>query len=225
MTRYSVTRSKRKTAAIYVHDDGSIEVRCPKNFPASEIERFVAENTGSLEKKAAQKIDAARKKESFCVKPGDKLLFLGKEYPLETVAQRKAGFDGERFFVPEAVPAGDMKKMIIKIYKTLAEKTLTEKSAVYAQKMQLAPLKVRINAAKTRWGSCSGKNSINFSWRLIMAGERCVDYVVVHELAHIAEHNHSPRFWAVVGRFIPDYKAQHKSLRALQKKLSGENWD
>ncbi len=225
MTAYSITRSKRKTAAIYVHDDGSIEVRCPKNFPAGEIEKFVAQNMGSLEKKAAQKKDAARRKESFCVKPGDKLLFLGSEYPLEAVAQRKAGFDGERFFVPTEIPAGDIKGLIVKIYKNLAEKTLAEKSAVYAQKMQLAPLKVRINAAKTRWGSCSGKNSINFSWRLILANDRCVDYVVVHELAHIAEHNHSDRFWALVGKHIPDYKEQHKSLRALQTKLSSENWD
>ena len=225
MTAYSITRSKRKTAAIYVHDDGSIEVRCPKNFPAREIEKFVAKNMGSLEQKAAQKKEAARRKECFCIKPGDKLLFLGSEYPVQTVAQRQAGFDGERFFVPEDVPAEDMKKLIIKIYKNLAEKTLTEKTQAYAEKMQLSPLKVKINAAKTRWGSCSGKNSINFSWRLIMAGERCVDYVVVHELAHIAEHNHSARFWAVVGRYIPDYKEQHKCLRSLQKKLSTENWD
>jgi predicted metal-dependent hydrolase len=225
MTAYSITRSKRKTAAIYVHDDGSIEVRCPKNFPARDIEKFVTENLHKLERTAAQKQDAARKKEAFCIRPGDTLLFLGKEYPLECVSFRKAGFDGSRFYIPADLPAENVKPMMIKVYKTLAEKTLSEKTLVYAGQMQLAPLKVKINAAKTRWGSCSGKNSINFSWRLIMADERCVDYVVVHELAHIAEHNHSARFWAVVGKYLPDYKEQHKCLRALQKKLSAENWD
>lgn len=225
MTAYSVTRSKRKTAAIYVHEDGSIEVRCPNRFPARDIEKFVTDNLPKLELKAAQKKDAARRREAFSVNPGSSLLYLGNEYPLEASASRKTGFDGNRFYVPEGLPADKIKPGIIKLYKILAEKTLAEKSRKYAELMQVVPVKIRINSAKTRWGSCSGKNSINFSWRLILANERCVDYVVVHELAHIAEHNHSPRFWAVVSRYMPDYKEQNKALRALQKKLSAENWD
>lgn len=66
---------------------------------------------------------------------------------------------------------------------------------------------VRITGAKTRWGSCSGRNTLNFSWRLLAAEEDAVRYVVIHELAHTAEHNHSSRFWALVESACPDWAA------------------
>ncbi|MDR2568929.1 MAG: M48 family metallopeptidase, partial [Oscillospiraceae bacterium] len=75
------------------------------------------------------------------------------------------------------------------------------------------------------WGSCSAKKSLNFSWRLIMADEDVIDYVVVHELAHLIEMNHSVRFWAVVERVLPDYRERQKWLRELQRKLNVEDWD
>lgn len=225
MTHYTVTRSVRKTAAIHIHKDGSVEVRCPKNFPEGEIDRFVKENLSAIERRVEIELSEKQHRDDFCITPGDNLLFLGKEYPLETVAVLQIGFDGKRFYIPQNMPAQDIKPAIIKIYKNLAANLLRAKTQEYALKMHLTPTAVKINSAKTRWGSCSGKNNINFSWRLIMADERCVDYVVVHELAHIAQHNHSDKFWAVVAQQFPDYKEQNRHLRELQKKLSAENWD
>ena len=84
---------------------------------------------------------------------------------------------------------------------------------------------VPINSAKTRWGSCSGKNSINFSWRLIMADDYMIDYVVVHELMHIKVHNHSDRFWMHVAAVMPDYKERRLQLKEFQKRVANEDWD
>jgi hypothetical protein len=91
--------------------------------------------------------------------------------------------------------------------------------------MSVTPIAVKINSAKTRWGSCSNKKSLNFSWRLIMADDDVIDYVVVHELAHLREMNHSPRFWAVVEAVLPDYRERKLKLRALQAKLNREDWE
>lgn len=225
MINYTVTKAVRKTTAIYIHKDGSVEVRCPKNFPNGEIERFVKENLSAIERKVELALTDSRNRNAFCINPGDKLLFLGREYPLETVPVPRIGFDEKCFYVPESIPAADIKPALIKVYKKLATNLLRAKTEEYAQKMGVAPTAVKINSAKTRWGSCSGKNSINYSWRLVMACEPCVDYVVVHELAHIAEHNHSDKFWALVQQYAPDYEKQNKNLRALQKKLAAENWD
>lgn len=225
MTEYKITRASRKTAAIYVHEDGSIEVRCPRNFPARDIEKFVAANRNSLEEKALFMKERALRKNSFSVAPGDRLRFLGYQYPLEQVRLSKAGFDGKIFYVPEDMDADTIKPCVIKVYKRLAEKLLKNKTLDYAKTMRMNPLNVKINSAKTRWGSCSGKNSINYSWRLIMADERCIDYVIIHELAHISEHNHSDKFWAIVQKYMPDYKMQEKRLKELQKKIAEENWD
>ena len=225
MLSYTVKRANRKTAAIYVLKDGSIEVRCPKNINEREIEKFVNANRQLLETKTAGMREQALKKNAFAVSPGDSLLFLGERYPLETVDFPKMGFDGSRFYAPGGMPANDLKSGLIKIYKSLAEQWLTSKTQEYAKIMRLNPVDVKVNSAKTRWGSCSGKNSINYSWRLIMAGERCVDYVVIHELAHIAEHNHGSRFWSIVEQYMPDCKEQKKKLKELQNILACENWD
>ena len=83
----------------------------------------------------------------------------------------------------------------------------------YAKLMNLYPTGLKITSARTRFGSCSGKNSICFSWRLMDYPKPAIDYVVVHELAHIAHKNHGPQFWALVERYLPDYRARRAMLR------------
>ncbi|MCX6807530.1 MAG: M48 family metallopeptidase, partial [Patescibacteria group bacterium] len=72
---------------------------------------------------------------------------------------------------------------------------------------------IRVTSAKKRWGSCSHKGNISFSWRLIMATPSIIDYVIVHELAHLREYNHSKKFWQFVAKIIPYYKEQRKWLK------------
>ncbi|HPX82802.1 MAG TPA: M48 family metallopeptidase, partial [Syntrophales bacterium] len=72
---------------------------------------------------------------------------------------------------------------------------------------------VRISEARSRWGSCSAANRLAFSWRLMIAPPAVIDYVVVHELAHLREKNHSPRFWALVGEICPDYRQRRRWLK------------
>ena len=86
--------------------------------------------------------------------------------------------------------------------------------ALYAPVLRVTPTAVRINTAKGRFGSCSGKNSLNFSCFLSLYPERAVEYVVVHELCHIIEHNHSSRFYSHIKRVMPDYKERVKLLVA-----------
>ena len=114
--------------------------------------------------------------------------------------------------------------MLIKLYKLIAKEHITRRVAHFAHKMKVNPTAIRITSAKTRWGSCSGKNSVNFSWKLIMADDDTIDYVVVHELAHITEHNHSSKFWKIVEGIVPDYKEKKEKLKILEEKLSKEDW-
>jgi len=91
--------------------------------------------------------------------------------------------------------------------------------------MGLSPNSLKINSAKTRWGSCSSKANLNFSWMLMMADDEVIDYIVVHELAHLRQMNHSPQFWEIVEKYIPDYKERKKRLKLLQLKLNEEDWE
>ena len=98
----------------------------------------------------------------------------------------------------------------IKLLREKAKEIIPHKVEYYASVMQLQPASVKINSAKKRYGSCSGTNNLNFSLYLMDKDERFIDYVVVHELAHIKHHNHSKEFYAFIEQFMPDYKERMK---------------
>lgn len=98
----------------------------------------------------------------------------------------------------------------ISLMRKRAKEVLPRKVQYFSSLMGVKPTGVKINSAKKRYGSCSGKNSINFSLYLMDKDERFIDYVVVHELAHIKHHNHSKDFYAFIEKYLPDYKEQIK---------------
>ena len=94
-----------------------------------------------------------------------------------------------------------------------AKEYLPLRTAHWSAVMGLVPAGIKITSARTRFGSCSGKNSICFSWRLMLYPPEAIDYVIVHELAHIRHHDHSPAFYALIAQYLPDWKARMKLLK------------
>ncbi|MCL2355879.1 MAG: M48 family metallopeptidase [Defluviitaleaceae bacterium] len=218
---YTLTRSRRKTVVIYVRG-GAVEVRAPLRMPEDEIDRFVAEKEEWILKILAKQRIQVENKKSFAVNYGSFVTFRGNQY---AIASRSGlGFDGEFFCVPPDLTPQQIKAICIQIYRRLAKEHISNRVAAFAAQMNAVPAVVKINGAMKRWGSCSSKKSLNFSWRLIMADDSVIDYVVVHELAHLVEMNHSARFWAVVATVLPDYPARKLRLKELQKKLANEDW-
>ena len=99
------------------------------------------------------------------------------------------------------------------ILRRRAAELIPQRVAYYAPLMGVTPTGIKITSARTRFGSCSGKNSLCFSWRLMLYSPAAVDYVVVHELAHIRHHNHSREFWNFVESVMPDYPARQSLLK------------
>ena len=221
---YTLIRSKRKTAAIYVRD-GGFEVRAPLKMPKHDIDRFVKSKEKWINNKLAMLQERAQSREAFALAYGDMVHYRGKEYPITAKDGTHIGFDDAAFYMPPDMLPERIKLACIQIYRLLARRDLTIKTHEFAKQMNLMPSGVKINNAKTRWGSCSAKSSINFSWRLIMADDDVIDYVVVHELAHLAELNHSESFWKIVEGILPDYTERKARLRELQNRLVNENWD
>lgn len=101
----------------------------------------------------------------------------------------------------------------------LANEILLNKIEYYSKKLGVLPKAVKIGNAKSYWGCCTGSNVLRFSWRLFLARESAIDYVIVHELAHIKEHNHSERFWKYVENILPNYKDEQGYLKKFAIQL------
>lgn len=104
----------------------------------------------------------------------------------------------------------------VRRYREAARQVLTKKTAFWAERMGVSYGRIAIRQQVTRWGSCSAKGNLNYNWMLILVPETLQDYVVVHELAHRKEMNHSPRFWKVVESQLPDYKERRRMLKQYE---------
>ncbi len=107
----------------------------------------------------------------------------------------------------------------VRMLKERARNTVMERVRHFGGLMRVEPTSVKITSAVTRWGSCSGKNSLCFSYRIILLPPELIDYIVVHELSHIRVKNHSRGFYLEVGKYLPDYKNRINGLKAAQKEL------
>lgn len=98
-------------------------------------------------------------------------------------------------------------------YRQAAKEYIPRRADYFAQRIGVSYERIRIAEQKTRWGSCSSRGTLSFNWKLMLAPPKVLDYVVVHELCHLIEMNHSPRFWKLVEEIIPDYKEYRKWLK------------
>ncbi len=117
----------------------------------------------------------------------------------------------------------------IRQYREMARRVLTEKTRLWAARMGVTYGRIAIRQQATRWGSCSTKGNLNYNWVLMLVPEELQDYVVVHELAHRREMNHSPRFWKIVEEQLPDYAARRKRLREYEAytdiQIAPDGWE
>jgi len=220
---YTLTRTNRKTCAIYVRD-GAVEVHAPHGLPLSEIEGFLAVKSDWIQEKLALSTALLEQRTSFSLTYGDTVRYRGNLYPILARPGKEMGFSQDGFFMPLDLTPEELKSACIQIYRYAAKSVLPQKVQHFAPQMGVSPNSVKITGAKTRWGSCSARGNLCFSWQVMMAGEAEIDYIVVHELAHLKELNHGPRFWALVEAALPAYETCRERLKALQDQLRLENW-
>ncbi len=144
------------------------------------------------------------------------LRYLGTSYSFEyNITQKESVIHSEGFFsFSEKVQENKTEVLALtNWYRKQARIHLTERVEYFSKKCGFSYGQIRINSATTRWGSCSAHDNLNFPWRLIMAPEAIIDYVVIHELAHTVHKNHSARFWKLVESIVPDWKTHRTHLR------------
>ena len=148
---------------------------------------------------------------------GSPILIEGRRCALRlhAGARRTGRAEGDEFHLTLPEPEHDeaVRAAIKSVLSAMALKRIRERLDLYAPRIGVTFGRVAIRDQKSRWGSCSRKGNLNFNWKLIMAPPPVLDYVVIHELCHRLEFNHSPRFWSLVERQMPEYEAWKKWLK------------
>jgi len=215
------SRRRRRTFSIQIRENGKVVCRVPYHAPAKAVDQFLREKWPWVEKKLAeQKVFGEGVEKAFVA--GETFLYLGESYPLEIVDE-----DGRiplelsfgRFILRKKYQSR-ARDVFIGWYKKEAKDRLGERVMFLSERLSLRPTGLRITSARARWGSCSHRNRLCFSWRIMMAPIEVIDYVLIHELFHIVEKNHSPRFWSLVEQILPDYKKSRRWLRENGHRLN-----
>lgn len=215
---YTIARSKKrkKTISLQVKADGTAVVCAPHRTPIPEIDKFVREKERWISRKIRENGERQKEIKAKEYVTGEIFFFLGEPHPLRIEAAA-LGCDKLAFLCGQFVLASDKvsqgRELFVDWYRKSAQEYIGERVDHFSQALNLVPRGIRISNARLRWGSCSQDNHLHFSWRLIMAPRPVIDYLVVHELAHMKEKNHSERFWGLVGKTIADYKKQRIWLK------------
>jgi predicted metal-dependent hydrolase len=210
---YSIIFSKRKTLSIIVERDRSVIVRAPINTSKELIDKEINKRKLLLFKKVnhSQKYNIPQEKKEFV--SGESLLYFGNYFKLEVVNKDIKGVEFDNKFVIGKSKQNDAKEILKAWYFKQAEEKLIPKVKHFANQLGVNHNKISIMDLKYRWGSCTPKDNINFNWRIIKAPVYVIDYIIVHELTHLLETNHTPDFWNIVSVQLPNYEKAKEWLK------------
>ncbi len=211
ITPDEIIRSARKTLSISVDAYGRLIVRAPQRMTKERIFAFLREKQRWIETQRAKRKGAGVRLPSENLE-GYTFSLLGKPTTVSLIAGKKVGYDAEKdlLYLPDEKSVARLQKWL----KENAKRIFTAVTKAWAQRMGVEYTSVGVSSAKTRWGSCSANNALRYTYRLLYCPRELIDYVAVHELAHIRHKNHSKAFWQEVEIYLPDWKERRKQLKA-----------
>ncbi len=222
---YQLRRSRRRTIGFCV-DDSGLRVTAPRWVSIAEIDAALIEKESWILRKLVEWRDHAQRRERLAVKweDGATVTLLGQRLVMRIdVAARGTSLqpDGElRIGLPPDADTEQLSNAVKAWMQSQARQVFAERLAIYCPRLGVEPTRWRLSSARTRWGSCAADGSIRLNWRLVHFPIDIVDYVIVHELAHLREMNHGPRFWATVQSLLPEFESARRQLKDFPDDLT-----
>jgi predicted metal-dependent hydrolase len=210
---YRLVRARRRSVALAIDAEG-LEVRAPRWVSVIEVETFIREKERWIRKRLAE-----LRRTPFVWEYGAKLPWLGQTLTLVLRADGDSvQLCGDTLEVGLADGTG-LRARVLGWIRDRALVFFRQRVDMLSQAHGLQATGVGLSDARRRWGSCGAGGRVLLNWRLMLMSDRLIDYVIAHELAHLRELNHSPRFWAVVARLYPDYPSARRELSQLGRTL------
>lgn len=212
---------RRKRLMVQVLPGGKVVLKVPLGTSKRQINSFFQQHAGWISEKRALMAKVAEPSQPYRFVEGELIWLAGRQYPLHLTLEGSRGMvfrDGQGFFMARGEQNQGAERLKA-FYREYTRQAVTAIANRVAGQSGLTFKSIRISGAKTRWGSCSQHNSLNFSLRLAMVPPEALEYVVVHELAHTRHHDHSQAFWTFLGQMLPGYAAQRRWLKQNGLKL------
>ena len=212
VTANRIIKSKRKTISIVVNSVGEVIVKAPTTICDADIFKFLQEQQDWIISKQNKCLTANKRHENLL--NFKEFLLLGVNYA--TIKQhglKTAKFTPNGIVIPADLSQKEELHKVVVAYKKLATKWLKERTLAISRAIGLSFDEFKISDTKGRWGCCNSNFCINLNWRVICLPTNLIDYVIVHELSHLKEMNHSQKFWALVDYYCPNYKLIERWLK------------
>lgn len=223
---FEIKYKKRTSMSIHIDGSGYVEVHVPKGISDDRVIQTLEEKWDWIQEKLTEMKERTLGSKAKVYEHGESFLYLGKEYPIQishdnTIQQDYVVFEDEKLHIYVKQLEDEKIKQALKRFYYQKCKMLVEKSIKsYQSNFKIKPRSIRITDNKTNWGTCDSRQQLTFNWRLAMAPQSVIDYVVVHEMCHLLHMNHDRSFWRLVGKILPDYKQQENWLALSNWKMT-----
>jgi hypothetical protein len=201
----SIIRTNRKSLSLTINEKGELIVHAPKNMPLYEIVDFIHKKESWIEKKCSS-INSVLEKNQKIISL-EEMFFLGKRYKVAETQGVKEPYITDQIILISPCKNLQKKQRILKNwYIKSVETILIPRVQKLAEFMKQKYASINVINSKAKWGMCDSKKNLYFNWKLLMLSPQLIDYVIIHELSHLIELNHSPKFWEIVKAVLPNYK-------------------
>jgi len=207
LTPTKIIKSKRKSIALIIENNGDFIVRAPIIANENSIYKFINQKKEWIIKKRMEQLQNSPK--PFNITNDSLISILGKDHTIKLTENTRVKVADNIIYVPIV----NSKEKLIQYLKRLAKSIITTEVNNMCLKFNFKYASISINSAKTRWGSCSGSNKLHFTYKLMLCPTDVVTYIVVHELCHTKVKNHSQKFWHLVESCYPNYRICEKWLK------------
>ena len=209
----TIQRQKRRSISLTIETDGHVKIKAPLNTSEKQIQNVIEKKRNWIKKKSQLILQTIHLNHKKTFHYQDQVLYLGTKYtlmPSNNDSNTKIYSDAQYIYIPKCC---NLTKMLELWFKENAKDILIDRASELSKQIGLKFNQCRIKKCKSRWGSCSSKKNINLNWKLVHTPWHVIDYVIIHELCHLQELNHSKKFWDLVESYYPNYKESIKWLK------------
>ncbi len=220
---YTLTYAARKTLAIHVHPDRSVTVKAPAGSDFAAVEGFLRKRAPWILRKQAEFAALPPRQPPRRYVSGESFQYLGRHYRLKVIEGEREWVKLARGYLEVTTPnkanTAYVQAQVDLWLRRQAQRHFYERVVALLPRFKPLALpepELAVRAMKSRWGSCTGKGKITLNLHLMRAPRPCIDYVVVHELCHLVEHNHGKGFYALMDRVMPEWRKRREELKQVE---------